>query len=204
MSAFSRSSVVVLSLVLSGWFRIASGQRTSGEAQQGSPETRKAPRVTLAGASGTPGSSAVVPIYFAPGEGVEVGQLRLEITFVSRNLKFARLARGTAAELGNVNVRHELREEKSEQGLENSTLTIVASAAESANRQKGIPGGLLAYITLKVNEGAGPANITLRTAAEGRELASGDPLESLEVMSDHVEILAPGSEPLVSCFFFSH
>jgi hypothetical protein len=204
MTVGSRGLVVVLGLVLGGWFNFASGQQAPGESQERSTDSKKAPRVSLGDASGAPGDSIVVPIYFTPGAGVEVGELKLEVKFVSRNLKYSRFSTGPAAELGNVDVRHEIKEEKNEDGLEISTLTVLASVPESAEREKGIPGGLIAYVTLRVNEGAGPANIALRATAEAGELKTKNRVQDLEVMSDRVDILAPGSEPLVSCFFFSH
>src|SRR3990167_10238176 len=55
-------------------------------------------RVTLGSTSGTPGTSVVVPIYFTPAEGKEVGLLKLGVNFVSRNVKFVRLDAGIAAD----------------------------------------------------------------------------------------------------------
>ncbi|HWP84135.1 MAG TPA: hypothetical protein VNN17_03020 [Terriglobia bacterium] len=100
-------------------------------------------------------------------------------------------------------LRHQYEERKDEQGLERALLTLVATVGEAADGG-GIPGGLLAYLTFQVADKAGPANITLHTTAEATEQGSGRPLPEVEVVSELVEILAAGSEPLVSCFFFTH
>jgi len=203
MRRFVRSLVVVGSLLLAGGFASAAAQATGGP-QQKSSDPKNTPRLTLGDSSGSPGNSVVVPIYFAPAEGVEVGQLKVDIHFVSRNLKYSSVTRGLAAESGNVEVHSELKEGKNDKGLETSTLTIVASISSPKLGQKGIPGGLLGYITLQVNEKAGPANITLRATGEAAELGTKKPIQNLKTVDALVDILAAGSEPLVSCFFFSH
>ena len=146
----------------------------------------------------------VVPLYFSPFESVPIGRLELEVRFVSRGLKFSRLERGSAAVAADVDLSHEIEEVKDDQGLEQSTLRIVASVSEYARPQRGIPGGLIGYITFRVEEGAGPANITLRGTAQASELGTNKSVPNVEVVSEQVEIIAAGSEPLVSCFFFTH
>src|SRR5688572_9937329 len=70
----------------------------SAKAQSAGPSSsqEKLPRLTLGSSSGVPGGTMVVPVYFAPA-GFELGKLRLESSFVSRNLKFAKFTRGSAA-----------------------------------------------------------------------------------------------------------
>src|SRR5581483_9625681 len=69
-------------------------------------------RVTLGSSSGTPGTSVVVPIYFTPAESVQVGRLSVEVNFVSANLKFDKLERGIAAEMGDVELKSETKTAK--------------------------------------------------------------------------------------------
>ena len=75
------------------------------QAQQDA-EDPQATRVTVGDGAGTPGASVVVPIYFTPGEGVEVGRLKLTVSYVSRNLKYSRIDRGLVAELGEIGRAH--------------------------------------------------------------------------------------------------
>ncbi|MBI1955497.1 MAG: hypothetical protein HYS38_03800 [Acidobacteria bacterium] len=167
-------------------------------------EAAKATRITLGSSSGTPGTSVVVPIYFTPLEGVEVGRLKLTVDFVSRNLKYSKMDPGIAAEMGKVDLSTEAKEGKNEQDLETTTLTITASFLTPEPPDKGVPSGLLGYLTLKINDDARTASISLRAAAEAAELKTNKPIENVQAVSATVDVLAPGSQPLVTCFIFSH
>jgi hypothetical protein len=156
-------------------------------------------RVTLGNTSGTPSSAVVVPIYFTPAEGKAVGNLKMEMTFISRNVKFSKLETGFAAENGGVTLKSDAKEGKNEQGLETTTLTIEAAASS-----KGIPSGLLGYLTFQIGENARPANITLSAKGEGVELGTGKPVADLKFFEAKLEVIEAGSQPLVACFFFTH
>ncbi len=165
MRSFARSLVLIAAFAV-----VVFAQQATRAPQQKSGDSRNTPKLTLGDSDGSPGGSIVVPIYFAPAEGVAAGEIKLDVSFVSRNLKYSRINRGIAAESGNVDVRAELKEGKNDKGLEISTLRITASIPSPKPGQKGIPAGLLGYLTLLVNEKAGPANITLRTSGEAAEL----------------------------------
>ena len=171
-------------------------------AAQQQAESGKTTRVTLGSSSGTPGTSVVVPLYFTPADGVEVESLKLVIDFVSKHLKYGKMDPGIAAEMGNVGLNAEVKEVQNEQGLENTTLTITASFPTPP--EKGIPAGLLGYLTMRINEDAVPASISLRAAAEATELKTNKPITDLLATSATVDVLAPGTQPLVTCFIFSH
>ncbi len=47
------------------------------------------PKLTLGDSDGSPGGTVVVPIYFTPVEGLEVGQIQFDVNFVSKNLKYS-------------------------------------------------------------------------------------------------------------------
>ena len=158
------------------------------------------PRLTLASATGAPGGSLVVPIYF-DSEGRGIGRLRFETTFVSRNLKLQKFTAGSAAETAETQVASDFAESKDDQGLEHTTLTVTFQATDAA---RPIPAGLLGYISLRVGEKAGPAIISFHSKVEAT-LASGSAAsQDVEIVDDQVEIIAEGSEPLISCFFFTH
>ena len=70
--------------------------------------------------------------------------------------------------------------------------------------KKGIPSGLLAYITMRISDNGRPASITLRTTAEAIQLGTNKKLDKLQASEATVDVIAPGSEPLVACFFFTH
>lgn len=199
-------------VLLAGWLTAAVWLSPSARAQgqttraQGNEEVdpQTTTRVTLGGTSGTPGSSVVVPIYFSPAQNVAVGRLRLEVTYVSINLKFSKLDTGIAAELGGVDVHAEVREGKTDRGLDAQTVTITASFLSPEPPARGIPPGLLAYMTLKVGQDGRPASIGLRPTAEARELRTNQPIQNLRAFATQVDVLAPGTQPLISCFFFTH
>jgi hypothetical protein len=160
-------------------------------------------RLSLGSASGGPGESVTVPVYMTPDADVRVGSLKIGITFVSVNLKFDDVEPGISAEVGEVELAHDLKVIQDSGEVETSTLTLEASVPESAT--EGIPSGLLAYIQMRLDEGARPAVITLRTSAEAIEAGTDRQLPVVLSSSDAVvEVFAPGSEPAVACFFFAH
>jgi hypothetical protein len=168
------------------------------------PVDKSATRVVLGGSSGTPGTAVVVPVYFTPGEGVQVGRLKLEVSFVSANMKFDKIERGISAEMDDVDLKSDLKTAKNDKGVETSTLTIDAVFPTDKQGKKGISAGLLGYITLNISESGRPANITLRASAEASELGSGKPVANVKAQEAQVEVLAPGTQPAVACFFFNH
>ena len=180
---------------------VASAQE-SRKPEEADPRTTT--RVTLGSATGTPGTPVVIPIYFTPAAGVDVGRLKLDVHFVSASLKFVKIERGITAELGNVDLRAEVRGEKNEKGVETSALAIVASFLSPGPPPKGIPAGILGYLALKIDEGGRPASISLRATAEAAELKTKKPVENLRASDGKVDVLAPGTQPLLACFFFSH
>src|SRR3989304_1487026 len=143
--------------------------------QQEQIDPKTTNRVTLGGTSGTPGTSVVVPIYFTPAENLQVGRIKLEVHYVSVNMKFSKLDTGIAAELGGGDVHAEVKEGKNERGVETQTVTVTASFLSPAPPQKGIPAGLLAYMTLKLTDTARTASIGLRPPAAATALGGATP-----------------------------
>jgi hypothetical protein len=196
-------NVLEFSLVL----LIASSSRLMAQASpseaQGDASSQIA-NVVLGEGSGSPGSSVVVPIYVQPPDGTEIGQLRLQVTFVSVNLKFDKVEPGITAEMGDFRIHAESTAEKNEKDVETTMLTVTVTAPDTGNPPKGIPAGLLAYILLNISEKARPATIGLRAKLEATEQGTHKALVNLTVADSTVEVVAPGSEPAVSCFFFTH
>jgi hypothetical protein len=190
--------------LLGGWLCFtAVAQEDAGKAQAKEVvDPKTTTRITLGSTSGTPGTSVVVPIYFSPMEGAKVGRLKIVVNFVSANVKFDKLERGIAAEMGDVEVTSDLKLGKNDKGVETSTLTAEAVAPEAP--KKGIAAGLLAYISLKISDTGRPAQLTLRTTAEATEFGTNKPLTNVRAFDAQVEVLAPGTQPAVACFFFSH
>lgn len=158
-------------------------------------------RVTLGSSSGEAGTSIVVPIYFTPAAGASVGHIKLAVTWVSVNMKFDKVERGIAAEMGDVTLKSDISIGKNEQGIETSTLAIEAS---QESPKKPIPSGLLGYISMKVNENGRAAKVALHGTVEASDSSANAPLKNVKVLDSIVEIFAPGTQPAVACFFFSH
>ena len=176
---------------------------SSGPKQKETFDPKTTSRITLGGTSGTPGEAVVVPIYFTPAEGTQAGTLKIQVNFVSANLKFGKIERGIAAETGNIELASDRQTSKNDKGVETSTVTIAAKVT-SPDSKKGIPSGLLGYMTLNISEQGRPAVITLRASGEGTALGSNKPLQNLRAVEASVEVLAPGTQPAVACFFFNH
>ena len=204
MEKFSGGLFLAAILWSAGSLAVAAAPPQRDKTEQESSDPKKTTRITLASTSGTPGKSVVIPIYFTHAEEMQVGRLTLEVNFVSRNLKFSHLESGPAADLGGVDLHSEVKESKDEQELEITALTIVASFLTIPPPQKGIPAGLLAYLNFRLNENARPANISVRASGEAAELATNKPIQNLRIFDAQVDVLAPGSEPMLACFFFTH
>lgn len=190
-------------LMLAGIWACPMESRAVAQAPAAQPvvDPKTTTRLTLGSTSGEPGTSVVVPIYFTPAEQNPVGQTTLTINFVSKNMKFAKVDLGVAAEQGNVNLKTETKDGKNEQGLETTTLTIRAAAPEGSG--KTIPSGLLGYVSFDISKTAVPANISLRAEASAK-LPSGEPARDVRAFSAQVEVLAEGEGGMVACFFFTH
>jgi len=199
-SSFRSTFFVFLLLVLqaAAW----AAQESSGGQAAGSADPNA--NVVLGGGTGEPGQQVVVPIYLRPPGDATVGSLKLDITFVSVNLKFEKIEPGIAADMGNVDVKSELKTGKNDKDVETSTLTVTATAPAAGSDKKGIPAGLLAYITLQISDKGRPATIGLQTKLEATELGTNKKLVALRAADSQVEVIAPGSTPMVSCFFFTH
>ncbi|MBI4460610.1 MAG: hypothetical protein HY648_11200 [Acidobacteria bacterium] len=171
------------------------------------PQTNSADitRLILGSASGEPGETAVVPIYFTPAEGVKAGRLKITVDFVSRNLKYSRIESSAIAQDAGVDISAEAKEGKNAEGLETTTLTITASLPKPESSEKGIPFGLLGYMMLNVGAEARPAEINLRASAEARDPKSNQLLGNFEASGAVVDIIERGSQqPSLACFVFSH
>ena len=168
------------------------------------PQPQTTTRVALQDMNATPGMSFSIPTYFPPADDVQVGGLKLELGFVSENLKFVKLDRGIVPDLLELDVNTDLKTEKNEKGIETSTVTISVSFPSSKTPDKGIINGVLGYLVFRVSEEGRPANIKVRTSGEATELKTGQPIPNFEVADATVEVFAPGDLPVVSCFFFTH
>ena len=191
--------VILAGLIATVW--LCACVRVQGQTAE-APE-REAARVSLGTTSGSAGDLIVVPIYFTPAQGVEVAHLKLEISYVSANLKFSNLEAGVAATTGGVDLHSEVKEAKNEKGIDTQTLQITASFASSEPAKKGIPEGLLAYVAMKISESGRSARITLRGSAQARELGSNKALY-LRDFETSLDVFGAGAQPMLTCFFFSH
>jgi len=165
---------------------------------------RTTTRVAFEDFNATPGMSFSIPIYFTPEDGVEVGRLKVELGFISENLKFVKLDRGIVAELGDLDLKSELKAGKNDNGIETSTLTITASFPSPDTAENGIHEGVLGYLVFRVDENGRAANIKLRASGEAAELKTNKPLQNFEAADATVDVFAAGDRPVVSCFFFTH
>jgi Cohesin domain len=176
--------------------------KSSGEEPHSDP--KQTTRLVLEDASGEPGDFVIVPIYFTPAEHVVVGRLNFQISYVSKNLEFTKIEPGLAADQGDISLQAEVNETANEKGLQEQTLSITSKPSSKEPEEKGIPAGLLAYLTLRISDNGRPATITLRASAEADELGSGNRLPNVQAVDAKVEIKAAGNGPEVVCFFFAH
>ncbi len=172
------------------------------------PDENAAPpaktRVRIESANAIPGASFSTPVYFTPGKGAAVGRLKIEVNFVSANLKFVKLDHGLLVEKHDLELKSELKTDQNEKGVETSTVMILASFPSAASPKEGISDGVLAYLVFRVDEKGRPAKIALRVDAEATDLKTNKPMQNLQALNAEVDVYAPGNLPTVTCFFFSH
>lgn len=192
---------VLRAVLLFAWLGPLAAQKPSNQARNEDVSDKTATRISLGSTSGTADSSVVVPIYLSPEQG-DIGKLELQISYVSTNMKFAKLSPAMSVEQGNIHLHSEVEHGKNERGVETETLKIVASVEEFA--KIGIPPGLLGYLTLRISQNGLPGSIPLLTNATATQLGTNQPFSNVKTVDAQVEVLAPGSQPLVTCFFFTH
>ena len=167
-------------------------------------DTSPTTRVKIGDATSVPGETFTVPVYVTPGINVQVGSVKFDVNFISENLKFVRLDRGIVVELGNLELKTDVKTGKNDKDVETTTLTISASLPNADTATEGIARGILGFLILHVSEQGRPAAITLRLTGGATELKSKKPIQDFKAFNATIEVFAPGDRPVVSCFFFTH
>ena len=192
-----------IALVIPVVLAIAQLAGNASPAAQGGGD-QKSTRVALAGSSAEPGEAVLIPIYINPGPGLEIGKIKVEVNYVSANMKYEKSDPGTSIDSSTMDFQTEVNDGKNDKGVDTQTIAVSAALKSPQSAKSGIPSGLLAFLTLRLSKNGRPAVITLRTTAEGSELKSGKALENIQIEDAKVEVLAEGTEPAVACFFFTH
>lgn len=213
VSRWAATALLVWSLSLISARAFA--QREGKDAANGSdnsktePEKRSnpsLPRLMVDSQSGTPGTNVVVPLYFTPPQGAALRTVTVEIDWVSKNVHFVRLDRGTSAEaIGAVVTGKVTGTSKDAKSLEHSTLRINASVTDEIPKD-GFPDGLLAYLTFQISPDAQPFAVELRPKLIAAEaIGNADKkFTQAEVETGKINVELEGLPPYVACFFFSH
>lgn len=184
-------------------FLRASQKSSEGKAERANPAL---PRIALGSQDGTPGVEVIVPLYYSPPRGVETRSLAVEIEWISQNLQFVRFARGISAESIGADVSGKVTETRRDsKNIEHSNLRIEASVVEQ-DPKRGIPEGLVAYLTFKISPEAKPFTIELRPKLLSARFIGtpGQTFTQAETESGKVTVELPGLPPYVTCFFFTH
>ncbi len=207
MGMISKTGILWILILTTGLVRSAVAQEEHGKVEnQEGREKETFTRVTLGSTSGKPDSSVMIPIYVTPAQNVEVGRLKLEVSYVSANLKFAKLDPGIGAQLSDLHLDTAVKDGKNDKGVGTQTVVISVSLPSSETPKKGIPAGLLAYLMLRISENGRPASITVRASAEADALGTNKPLANIKTENATLDVVAPSAEPLpsINCFFFTH
>ena len=180
------------------------GEEENAAENEGS--NRTIARIALGAQTATTGVNVVIPLYYTPAQGVELRSLSVELEWVSQHLRFVRHQRGIAAETIGADVDATLTGTRTDaSSIERSTLRIDASVVEE-DPKRGLPEGLLAYLTFRVSPDAQPFAIELRPALVSA-LDISNPAKTIaqaEMINGKVSIELPGLPPYVTCFFFTH
>jgi len=186
----------------------AASVQSSGEAKPAGKEesSRTIARIALGAQTATSGVNVVIPLYYTPAEGEELRSITVEVEWVSKHLQFVRYQRGIASEMIGANVDAKVTGTHTDaRSIEYSTLRIDVSVAEE-DPKRGLPEGLLAYLTFRISPEAQPFTIELRPVLiSALDIsAPANNIETVEMQNGKVSIELPGLPPYVTCFFFTH
>ena len=181
-----------------------SALQSSAEETQDSSEA--APRVSVGEITGTPGSSLMLPLYYTADPDVPLRSLIVEIEYVSNSLKFNKASRGVVTEQVGADVAATLIEgTPNEDGVTRSKLQIATSLVEE-NPEKGIPGGLLAFLLFRVSSDAKPFAIRLNTSVVAASDIQDPPQKVTQIATAPGLVVVELADvlPEATCFFFTH
>ncbi len=200
--ALSRcSSAILLAYFLLGWQTAARAQTTEPAAA-----SEDVPHVTVGEVTGIPGAIVLVPLYYTPDPNISLRTLTVEIDYVSISLQFQSVASGFVTEKAGADVEAILSEGAPEdQGIARSKLRVMVSLTDK-QPSKGLPGGLLAYLTFRISTDAKPFAIKLNpfvvSAEEVRD--SLQKITKVHAQPGTVVVQVGEMTPLAGCFFFMH
>jgi hypothetical protein len=171
-------------------------------AQQDSSQP-PAPRVKVGEITATPGSSAMVPVYFTPDPKTAVRSFTVEIEHVSNNLKFQTASDGAVEGLElSSTVDNGTPDDK---GVMRSKLRFTVSLADKKSK-KGLPEGLVAFLMFQLAQDAKPfvikLNLTVLSAEDTQSPSR--KISNVSVEPGSVAVTSSDVEPGMTCFFFSH
>jgi hypothetical protein len=182
--------------------QIAVAQQPSKHATQQRSANAAITTINLGSNAGPPGSVAVLPIYFKPANGIEVGSLTIQVRFPAATLKFEKLEPGP--QFKSVQLSSDIATTKDPKGVATTTVTISALTSAANSEAKGIPAGMLASLSLKLNDKAPHGTVPLRTSAQATALGANEELSGVRAGPAHIEVQWVDAPPSVTCFLFSH
>ena len=117
-------------LVTLGLLQPLQAQRESSNPDQKEKTENSAIRIGLGSTSGTPGTIVVVPIYLTLRESVKVGKLKVEVNYVSANMKFVKVDSGITTKSANVDLASDVTDGKNDKSLKDIAQEVGTSASE--------------------------------------------------------------------------
>lgn len=159
------------------------------------------PSLILGTVAGERGTSVTIPLYYKPGRGAAPRSLRLDVTFVSNSVKFAKAEKGIAAETQDFDLAVRAAELPPDNNIVRTRLSIDVAVADADNK-KVLPEGLWAFLEFRIPPEAKPFSISLEPSSVSAADAAKKPVE-VAAEAGKIIVSVP-DEPLAGCFFFTH
>lgn len=153
-------------------------------------------RLNLGFDKSVPGDQAFIPLILTPATGVQIGRIIAEISFSSHALSFEEARPGEPATLVDAHIGTQVRTD--EQNPENSVLEVVVATEQG----EAIPGGIVAYLTFRIEEQAPAEVIELQNTA--RVFTTDNPMEPADLTTTNGEIENLDIPVMFACFFYLH
>ncbi len=159
----------------------------------------KAAVVTVGSDTGMAGGAVLIPISLKVPDGIEIGNLSMEIVVPEALVKLKGVRPGLAMDIAGTELKAELKSPEQPRADKNSAVIRVTIAAK-----KHFSPGTLATLDMRIGDEVGDT-ASIRLKAEHVSLTTSDGKSVANVQTQDGEIKISKSPPtFVNCFFFSH
>ena len=139
-----------------------------------------------------------MPVYLTLAPSVQVSRITAQVNFPTRELSWVRVEPGLQREL---KAKAEVRADAKDPSKSVVRLEIAAEGSPI-----GIENGMVAMLRIRVNKNTHPGGVPVsidNVSARGLG-PTGKPVTDIAGFGARIEVVPPGANPYIGCFFFTH